>query len=233
MQVCTACMVVSLLTTCMNFNTPPLAQVAPFGRKIRDPNAEIPFNKEAEKARLPTASCLYNSKLAWTLGQLHLDHSRVSKRSPWLVSNHSMVFKKRLFSLSPCHPRASLGSNWALKVVRQVGATSQSSRNFALLPCCHDPFIVRSAPNLSTVPWFNSISASVSMFTIDTGNCLLSVSVSVLVSPSLHRVSVYIPRPLCSYRVCSSVPRSITVFVSLHLVVECGIHGLYITYLPI
>ena len=29
-QVCTACMVVSLLTTCMSFNTPPLAQIAPF-----------------------------------------------------------------------------------------------------------------------------------------------------------------------------------------------------------
>ena len=28
-QVCTACMIVSLLTICMNFNTPPLAQVAP------------------------------------------------------------------------------------------------------------------------------------------------------------------------------------------------------------
>ena len=37
--------------------------------------------------------------------------------------------------------------------------------------CCHDPFIVRSASNLSTVPWFHSVCASVSMFTI-IDNCL-------------------------------------------------------------
>ena len=33
-QVCTACMDVSLLTTCMNFNTPPLAQIAPFDARF-------------------------------------------------------------------------------------------------------------------------------------------------------------------------------------------------------
>ena len=39
-------------------------------------------------------------------------------QSPWLVYNHSVVLKKRLLPL--CHPRTSLSSDWALKVVRQV-----------------------------------------------------------------------------------------------------------------
>ena len=55
--------------------------------------------------------------------------------------------------------------------------------------CCHDPFIVRSASNLSTVPWFHSVCA----FTINIDNCLL-LSLYVLVSPSLHRISVYVTR---------------------------------------
>ena len=41
----------------------------------------------------------------------------------------------------------------------------------ALQNCCHDPFIVRSASNSSTVPRFHSVYASVSMFAI-TDNCL-------------------------------------------------------------
>ena len=47
--------VVSLLTTCMNSNTPPHAQIEPF-----EQIAEASFNKETEKARLPTDSCLNN-----------------------------------------------------------------------------------------------------------------------------------------------------------------------------
>ena len=33
-QVCTAGMVVSMLATCMNFNTPPFAQIAPFDARF-------------------------------------------------------------------------------------------------------------------------------------------------------------------------------------------------------
>ena len=202
-----------------------------FWCKIREPNAEVPFTKETEKARLPTDSCLFNSKLAWTLRQLHLDLSRVSKRSPRLVYSHSMVLKKRLFSLSSSRVSGlQLGpKSWSPR-----RATSQSSRKFALLValahcpcfahCCHDPLIVRSAPSLSTVPWFHSacVPSRCSRSTLTTVCfCLFSVPVS----PSLHRVSVYIPRPLCTYRVCSPVTRCITGFVSLHPEVECGIHG--------
>ena len=35
-QVWATCMIVSLLTTCMNFHTPPLAQVAPFLMQVQD-----------------------------------------------------------------------------------------------------------------------------------------------------------------------------------------------------
>ena len=63
-----------------------------------------------------------------------------------------------------------------LKVVRQVGRFRQYTKFLVACcscsaPCCHDPFIVRSAPILSTVPWFHSVCASVSMLAI-TDNCL-------------------------------------------------------------
>ena len=88
------------------------------------------------------------------LGQLHLDHSRVSKRSPWLVYDHSRVLKERLLSLS-----VILARHWALKVIRQlVRSVSLHEISHCLLlllcscfahcpcfaHCCHDPFIVRS-----------------------------------------------------------------------------------------
>ena len=122
-------------------------------------------------------------------------------------------------ALPLCHPRASLGSNRALKVVRQVGRSvslDEISHCLLLLhcscfahcpcfapclaPCCHDPFIVRSASNLSTVPWFHSVCASVSMFTIDTDSCLFLFLFLFLhrISVYISRVSVHISKPLCT-----------------------------------
>ena len=134
-----------------------------FGWEIREPSAEAPFSKE--KARLPTDSCCTTQ--AFTPGQLHLDHSRLSNRSPRLVYNHSMVLKKRLLSL--CHLPASLGSDWALL--------------FLLLP-------LLCSSNLSTVPWFHSVCASVSMFTINTVSVSVSASVSVSCRTILIRFRV-------------------------------------------
>ena len=95
---CTACMIVSLLTTCMNFNTPPLAQVAPFRCKIRESNAEVTL---AQNSANTSASRLWSVQLNVSKpGQLHLDHSRVSKRPSRLVYKHSMVPTKCLLSLS-------------------------------------------------------------------------------------------------------------------------------------
>ena len=87
--------------------------------------------------------------------------------------------------------------------------------------CCHDPFIVRRASNFST-----------SMFTINIDNCLvlLLFLLLFLVSPSLqprrhihHRLTSGLP---CSISGLQPFTRSIIDFVSLHLVVEGGIHGL-------
>ena len=77
-------------------------------------NAEAPSNKEAEKAHLPTDFWSVQLNVS-KHGQLHLDHSRVSMRSSWLVYKHSMVPKMRLLSLSSSR---FIG---LLKVVRQVG----------------------------------------------------------------------------------------------------------------
>ena len=48
LQVCTACMDMSLLTTCMNFNAPPLARIAPFDARFA--------SQTRKKARLLTQS---------------------------------------------------------------------------------------------------------------------------------------------------------------------------------
>ena len=156
-HVCTACMIVSLLATCMNFITPPLAQVAPFRYKIRESNAE---------ATLDTKLSKHVCQLILVC-QLHLDHSRVSKRPPRLVYKHSMVPTRRLLSLSSSRV---IG---VLKVLRESPTWRQAGHKipiaccncFALAllicscfaHCCHDPFIVKSASNLSTVPWFHSV----------------------------------------------------------------------------
>ena len=48
-QECTACMILSMPTTCLNLNTPPLAQVAPFRCKTRESNAEVPLDTKLSK----------------------------------------------------------------------------------------------------------------------------------------------------------------------------------------
>ena len=148
--VCTACMDVSLLTTCMNFNTPPLVRIPPFlMQRLVKQNAEVPFNKETEKARLPTDSCLYNSKrpslvnCILTIPECRSDHHGSCTITAWSC--------KRVCSLS-----VILARHCALKVVRQVERSvnlhdisySLLLLLFAHCPCfahCrHGPFIVRS-----------------------------------------------------------------------------------------
>ena len=71
---------------------------------------------------------------------------------------------------------------------------------FAL--CCHDPFTVRSASNLSSVPWFHAVCASVSMFMI-TDNCLcLFLFLLLFLDKYLNttRASVQPSRPLHLHR---------------------------------
>ena len=146
----------------------------------------------------------------------------MSKRSPRLVYKHSMVPTEGLFSLSSSRV---IG---LLKVVRQVGRFSQFTK-FRIAccscsaPCCHDPFIVRSASNLSTVPWFHSVCVSVSMFSTNADNCLFLFLFLFLCLP---RVSVHISRPLCAHTKLADSEPDPSSACHHHLVVECEIHGL-------
>ena len=116
--------------------------------------------------------------------------------------------------------------------------------------CCHDPFAVGSASNLSTVPGFHSVCASVLMFTI-TYNCLF---LFLILGRYLNtkRASVQPSRPLHLHRwkplrVKNKSVNVRATFACLpkhadpefadyvpdrssachhHLVVECGIHCL-------
>ena len=75
--------------------------------------------------------------------------------------------------------------------------------------CRHDPFIVRSASNLSTFLRFHSVCASLSMFAIDIDNCpfrFLFLLLFLVSSESASEFSVYTYRGFC-------VPRG-SVFVS-------------------
>ena len=147
-------------------------------------NSEVLFNKETEKARLPTDSCLNNSKrpslvnCISTNPECRSDHQR-------LVCNHSLVLIPRVSALSVI----------SLKVLAKFGVSQCSQKFraaschcFASCHCCHDLFIVRSAQTRPPFTGFTQLCTSVSMFTINADNCMF----------------------LCScLRVCSPVTRSI------------------------
>ena len=97
-QVCTACKIVSFLTTCMNFNTSPLAQVASQTRKHHP-------TKKLRKHVCQLISCLYNSTFPsmvnciLTIPECRCDHHGSCTSTAW----------SRKCVCSLCHPRASLG----------------------------------------------------------------------------------------------------------------------------
>ena len=174
-HVCTACMIVSLLTTCMNCNTPPLAQVAPFGCKIRESNAEVTLDTKLSKhvcqlilvcttqrfqAR-SAASWPFHSVEAITTTRVQVQHG------PNKASALSAILARQWASKSSS-PISLLGVSQFNKISHCLLLLLCS----CFAHCCHDPFIVWSASNLSTVPCFHSVCASVSMFAINTDNCL-------------------------------------------------------------
>ena len=162
-QVCKACMDVSLFTTC-----------------VRVRRGRIHKTQTQNLSVLPTDSCTYNS-----------------------VYKHNLVLKKRLLCLR--HPRASLGPWLGSQSRSPSGAISQSSQSFvllvalALLLALEVPLLCsllswsnhREASKFSTFPWFHSVRASVSMFTIIIDNCLFLFLLLFLLSPTLHRTSMY------------------------------------------
>ena len=109
-QVCTACMDVSLLKTCMNVNTPPLAQVAPCDARFA--------SQTRKKERLPTQSV----------------------QAPECLSDHHGSCTNTAWSRqSVCSLFVILARPWALdralKVVRQI-RRSVSITKFRIVCCC-------------------------------------------------------------------------------------------------
>ena len=112
---------------------------------------------KTQQARLPTDSGLYKSTFPslvnciLTILECRSDHHGPCLRTSWSRQSVCSLY----------HPRASLGLQ---KFFAKYG-DSINSRNVVLLvalapcscsllcfaPCCHDPFIVRNASNLSTV----------------------------------------------------------------------------------
>ena len=120
--------------------------------ETREQNVEVSFNKETKKARLPTDSCLNDSKHPRLVNCISTNpECRCDHR--WLVYNYSLVLIPRVSALSV------IARSWALfKSSRHVRRQSVFTKFrsaywhcfapchcFASCHCCHDPFIVRSA----------------------------------------------------------------------------------------
>ena len=177
-QVCTVCMVVSLLTTCMNFNTPPLAQIAPFDARFA--------RQTRKKARLPTQSV--------QASECRSDHHGSCTITAWLKKK-----KKRLLSLSSTRV---IGLRLGSKSCSPSRQTSQYSRNFVLLVALAlllalallIAVMIRSSWEVpQTCPPF-LVSISLSIRLINTDKCLF-----------LFLLRVCLGSP-CTYRGCSLPP---------------------------
>ena len=162
---------------------------------------------KTQQARLPADSGLYNSSSPslvnsiLTIPECQCDHHGS-------CTSTMVLTKVSALSIILAHP-------WALEsfCVNSPPGVSQFTKLpvgccYCFAPCscfahcCHDPFIVRSASNLSTVPGFHSVRASVSMFVI-TDNCLfLFLFLFQLLGGYLNttRASVQPSRPLHLHR---------------------------------
>ena len=172
------CMIVSLLTTCLYLTH----SSSPAGCTVSMQNSRVKRGSNTghkiQQALLPADLGLCNSTIPslviciLAIPECRSDHHGSCASSAW--SRQSVC---SLYSTILAHP-------WVFKVLCQISLWRQLVFTkfltawcscFApcscLAHCCHDPFIARSASNLSTVPWFHSVYASVSMFAI-TDNCL-------------------------------------------------------------
>ena len=139
------------------------------------------------------------------LGQLHLDQSMVSKRSP-MARVQSQPGLDTTCICFLCH-RAFMG---CFKNSRQVRHQSVFTKFraayghcFASCHCCHDPFIVRSAQTRPPFTGFTQLAHP--------SRCSRSTLTTVCFCARVSRSTAPSPDP-------SSARHR-------HLVVECGIHG--------
>ena len=101
--------------------------------------------------------------------------ARFAKFGVSQLFNHSLVLIPQVSALSVIARFAKFGVR-STKFRVASGHCVAFCFCFASCDCCHDPFIVRSAQNLSTVRWFHTACTSVSMFTTNADNCLFLCS---------------------------------------------------------
>ena len=125
---------------------------------------------------------MYKHNLVLKKNKRLLSHSLSSSRIYWLkVTATFGIGHCSKFHAASCHCLASCNCSGSAH-------------------CCHDPIIVRTA---STFPWFHSVCASVSMFTINVDNCLF-LSLFLLL---FHYLRVYLGVfSEKTYRGCSLSP---------------------------
>ena len=218
-QECTACMDASLLTTCVDFNTLPLAQIVPFDARFASQTRKDPQKSNTE---------LVSSANRFLSKQFNVQTQSSPEKS---VCSISVILA------------GHRALDWALKVVRQV-VRSVSLREvlFCLLlllcslllqcpcfaHCCHDPIIVRPQscpPFLGFTQFVHPSRCSRSSLTT-VCFCFCFCFLLFLMSPSLYRSSLYTQTAtsvctclgsLYSYRVCEYTRVHVGSCIRVHL----------------
>ena len=187
-----------------------------FGCKIRESKTEVPSNKKAEQANLPTDSCLHNSTFPNLV-------NRVSKRSPWLVNKHSMVPKKT----------SALSVILARHGASKSCSPSRTTNQFALVSIALLLALALFLAVMIRPSWKVSQSwPPVLGFThfVQQSRCSRSTLTTVCFSYCfcVYRGSLCTYRGLCVHR--SVHVSGLQTWHQIHhrLVVECGVHGLRI-----
>ena len=125
MHVCTTCMIVSLLTTCLNLKTPPLAHVAPCRCKIRESNAEVPLDTKLSKHVCQLILvCTTLRFQGWSNCTLTIPECQNDHHGLWTSTNGPDKASA---------PSIILALHWALKVLRHVATWRQSVHKNSLL----------------------------------------------------------------------------------------------------
>ena len=209
-HVCTACMVVSLLTTCVHLNTPPLAQIAPFHARFA--------SQTRKKARLPSGS--------------------VQASECRSVYHHSLVLKKRVLSLSLTVILARHWSLIGLsKLFAKSGDPSVFTQKRVACCSCFAPcscvalalLIAVMIHSSREVPQTFPPSLGFTQF-VHPSRCSRSILTTVFFCfcfcASLSESAASAPHPSSAHIGFATPSPEPSQAKTFHPVVECGIHGL-------
>ena len=188
------------------------------------------------------ASCNFSMQDSRVKRGKNIGHTTQQTRLPADSGLSSLVNPRDSLGSKSCSPMPHLASVSSQKFL--LPCCSCFALCSCLAHCCHDPFIVRNASNLTAVPWFHSFCACVSMFTINVDNCLfLSLFLFLCRYLNTTKASVQTSRPLHLHRSKPPLVHTNSVYVRTmsadfapdpssacyhHLVVECGIQALFL-----